>query len=128
MGCASEESNDSLANPPAETSQETIESTPDPAIPVPEFDLPANNEEGSIWIRAHLTLYEQDYRECERMVDVSSPAYDPVGAVNTMRPLLTETARARSERAAWVAWTACSDGIAETPWPIPELEHLRPYP
>jgi len=98
-----------------------------PAPPVPELDLPADNDEGSVWIREYLSLYEQAYRQCEDMVDTSSPNFDPVG-VNTVRAGLAEDARSTSERAAWVAWVACGDGISQTPWPIPELDYLRPYP
>ena len=56
-----------------ETAQaEEFDETP-PAPLVPEHDLPADNDERSVWIREHLTLYEQAYRQCEDMVDTSSP-------------------------------------------------------
>jgi hypothetical protein len=97
----------------------------EPAPPVPDLDLPADNDEGSVWIRANLSLYEQAYRRCEEMVDTSSSNFDPAD-VNTERAVLAEDARRTSERAAWVAWVACGDGISQTPWPLPELEHLRP--
>lgn len=98
-----------------------------PPLPIPELQLPADNEEGSVWVREHLALYERTYRVCEEMVDTSSPSFDP-GRVNEMRVVLTEDARSTSERAAWVAWVGCGDGMAQLPWPIPEVEHLRPHP
>ena len=92
--------------------------------------LPDDDAQAEAWVREYLDVYEEAYRTCGGYVDISSPTYSAanISGVDTARTILTERARLTSERAAWVAFFGCQDGISDYPYPIPELAYLQRNP
>lgn len=118
----------------SDSSGSRVDSTPAPAqaaAPAPHLVVPYDDQQGALWVRDFVSIYAHAYQACGDMVDIHSPSYraENVVTVSTLENTLTERARGTSERAAWVAFTGCQDGITDYPYPgIPEVAYLQRTP
>jgi hypothetical protein len=93
--------------------------------PLPVLPVPADDAEATAWIRTGLELYERTYLECRYASNPRNAVYTDAAYVYRIRIHRAREAAGIGEAASFVAWTACTNGIAHTPWPIIELGDLE---